>query len=266
MKRADETNAPEVGAVTFLPLNTGSSSSDIKEEVSPLVARRWKVWLTILAFLFIASAHGAANTRADVDIAISGLDDNQELSGTVSFTIDVGTKAAYVYAYANPLPLRENTSYLVGQWSTTRSRSITVKLDTKFLPDGVHAFTVYTRDSDYRLVAIRAFTVAVKNFTRADYVASYMEIERPRHMESQRGAALEIKVRDLGITGVDSYSYRVTPLGFARADDIVSKEGRVSMAGEPTGWYAVTVWAYDAAGQAIDKSTVTVYFESNNTR
>lgn len=231
-----------------------------------MAAKRWKVWLTVLALLLLAGTHGAANTRADVDLAVSGVDDNQHLSGTVSFTIDVGTKAAYVYAYTNPLPMRENTSYLIGNWTTTRTRSISVSLDTKLLPDGVHALTVYARDADYRLIAIRAFSVAVQNYTRADYVASHMEIERPRHMESQRGDALEVQVRDFGMPDIDSYSFRVTPLGFAQVNDIVSKEGRIPMTGQKTGWYAVTVWAYDSSGQAIDKSTVTAYFESRNSR
>lgn len=231
-----------------------------------MATRRWRVWLTVLALLFTFSAHGAANTKGDMDINVIGLDDNQLLSGTVSFTVEVGTKAAYVYAYTNPLPLIENTSYVVGQWSTARTRSIKAKLDTKLLPDGVHAFTVYARDAQNRLVSIRAFTVAVQNHTRTDLVASHMEIERPRHMESQRGAALEVKVRDFGTPDVDSFTYRVTPLGVAQADDVVSKSGRIPMTGQKTGWYAVTVWAFDAAGQGIDKSTVTVHFEANDNR
>lgn len=224
--------------------------------------KKWLVWAVVLTLTVAAGGSAGANTKAEFEVQVGGLDDNQQLSGTVTFNINVGTQAAYVYAYTNLLPMRDGTSYLIGEWSTRRSRSIKAVFDTKYVPDGIHAVTVFARDRQYRVIAVRSFSVAVQNFGTETLTASHIEIERPTHMDNQKGNALEIKLREFKTQQVASVTYRVTPLGQYRAQDIVSKEGKIVMVGQRPGWYAVTAWAYNGAGQAIDKSTVTLFFNA----
>lgn len=223
--------------------------------------KKWLVCLTVLTLTVTLAGEAGANTRNEVDLQVTGLDDNQQLSGTVTFNINVGTQAASVYAYTNRLPDRDGTSYLIGQWSTRRSRSIRAVFDTRYVPDGVHSVTVFVRDRENRVISIRSFSVAVQNFGTEQLTASHLEIERPTHMDSQKGNTIEVRLREFKTGEIASVTYRVTPLGLFRPQDIVSNEGKIAMRGLQPGWYAVSAWAYDSAGRAIDRSTVTLYFD-----
>jgi hypothetical protein len=217
--------------------------------------------VTSLALLSGIGIGAGQLEREDIEINISGLDDNQQLTGIVTFNIAVGSQVAFIYGFTNLMPLRDGTSYLIGQWGTRQGRNIRARFDTKYLPDGVHAVTFFTRDRQYRLLSMRTFSVAVQNYRTETLVASHVEIERPQHLDSQKGNAVEVKVRDFKTEAVDKLVYRITPLGVPTVNDIISDEPKITLRGRPAGWYAVSVWAFDRSGQAIDRSTITVFFD-----
>ena len=224
---------------------------------------RWCRFMVALLLLTGALPGPAAAQvpNTELVLTVTGLDDNQRLSGAVTFNINAGPSAAYVYAFSNLLPVQDGTSYSWGQWSVRGRGAVRVKFDTRYLPDGAHAVTVYARDRLHRLIGVRSFSVAVQNYGVADSLPSHIEIEKPVHLEKLKGNAVEVKVRDYKTEQVSSYIYRVTPLGVPFAQDIISYENKVVLRGRRAGWYAVTAWAFDASGQAIDKSTVTIWFD-----
>lgn len=219
----------------------------------------WLLAVVLLLTLALPGGAGAGKPGALAVLELSGLGEDQELKDVISFTATVDPQTRSLFAYVQALPWATANSLAAGSWGV-RAGANSLRLDTRYLPDGPLALTFYSRNHDGRLHAIRSISVWVRNRPETPAAAaSLFDLAGPRQGEVVSGK-VRFKLKESRSTNrAAAFEYRIVRLGErAPGPELVLLDPTWDTRTTEPGVYAVTAWALNAAGERQDRATITV--------